>query len=277
MIVHRCRYLVLILALAALPGPARSEVGRFASRSPAVFDSSVRCEGSYPKHLQGVCVDDEGNLYWSFTVELVKTDSDGKVLRSVPVADHHGDLCLVGDRLYVAVNLGAFNKPAGSADSWVYVYDSDTLEELSRHSTPEVVHGAGGIAHHDGRFLVVGGLPPGTEENPLYEYDESFAFRRRHLLPSGYTLMGIQTAAFAEGAWWFGCYGDPQRLLKADEDLQLIGHWDFDASLGIVGVGDGTLLVAEGLRDSSRGYSGVVHLYRVDEAAGLRRIEPTPR
>ncbi len=236
----------------------------------------VRFEGRYAGHLQGICADDQGHLYWSFTVELVRTDSAGKVIRSVPVASHHGDLCLVGDRLYVAVNLGAFNRPPGEADSWVYVYDATTLEELARHPVPEAVHGAGGIAHHDGRFLVVGGLPPGTDENYVYEYDESFSFRRRPVLPSGYTLMGIQTAAFAEGAWWFGCYGDPRVLLKADEDLRLLGRRDLDASLGIVGVGGGRLLVAEGLRDED-GYSGVVHPYEVDAGDGLRRIGPEAR
>jgi hypothetical protein len=237
---------------------------------------SIRCRGASPKHLQGVGADDRGALYWSFTVELVKTDVNGKVLRSVPVADHHGDLCVVGGKVYVAVNLGEFNRPAGRADSWVFVYDAETLEGLSKHHVPEVVHGAGGIAHHDGTFLVVGGLPPGTDGNLLYEYDESFAFLRRHVLASGYTLMGIQTAAFAEGAWWFGCYGDPRVLLKADEDLRLLGRWDLDASLGIVGVGGGRLLVAEGLRDSS-GYSGVLRPFEVAGEDALRRIETRSR
>ncbi len=245
------------------------------SPSPSEFGSSVRCEGHYPRHLQGISADDQGNLYWSFTVELVKTDPDGKVLRSVAVASHHGDLCLVDGRLYVAVNLGAFNEPPGSADSWVYVYDADTLEELARHRIPEVVHGAGGVAYHDGTFLVVGGLPPGTNENYLYEYDESFAFHRRHVLPSGYTLMGIQTAAFADGAWWFGCYGAPglvegRRELPAHRALgprRLAwdrGHRGRETAGG------------RGARDQS-GHSGVVHPYKVDGANGLRRIKSESR
>ena len=62
----------------------------------------VRCDGVYPHHLQGVCQDTDGNLYWSFTTTLVKTDSEGQVLKKLEVANHHGDLCYVDGRLFVA-------------------------------------------------------------------------------------------------------------------------------------------------------------------------------
>ena len=205
---------------------------------------AVRCDGAYPGHLQGVTSDGRGGLYWSFTEVLVKTDSQGKVVRRVDVASHHGDLCHDRDRIYVAVNLGEFNKPAGRADSWVYVYDADMLTEVARHATPEVVHGAGGIAFDGERFMVVGGLPGGVAENYVYEYDGALVFRKRHVLPSGHTLMGIQTAEFAEKSWWFGCYGVPKILLKADAALALEGKWQFDASLGLIGLGDKRFLVA---------------------------------
>lgn len=69
----------------------------------------------------------------------------------------------------------------------------------SQASVPELCHGAGGITYHDGRFIIVGGLPKDVNENYLYEYDEAFKFRTRHMLASGYTLMGIQTVASADG------------------------------------------------------------------------------
>lgn len=209
---------------------------------------AVQCEGFYRKHLQGVCTNDRDAIYWCFTDALVKTDAKGRVLKQVPVASHHGDLCFHAGRLYVAVNLGRFNQPAGKADSWIYVYDAESLKEVARHKTPEPVHGAGGIAYHDGRFLVVGGLPIGTDENYLYEYDESLRFVKRNVLASAYTLMGIQTAAFIDGHWWFGCYGKPAILLKADTSFRLVGKYEFDCSLGIVGLPDGRILVARGLR-----------------------------
>ena len=231
---------------------------------------SVACEGVYPRHLQGVCTNDRDAIYWSFTDVLVKTGLDGKVAKKIPVANHHGDLCHVDGKIHVAVNLGQFNQPAGKADSWVYVYDAETLEEHARHETPQVVHGAGGMAYRNGHFFVIGGLPPGTNENYVYEYDESFQFVKRHVLTSGYTLMGIQTAAFAAGHWWFGCYGRPPVLLKADESFQVVGNWQFDCSLGVVGLADGRFLIAEGKCTSGKGCTGALRIALPDPETGCR-------
>ena len=137
---------------------------------------SVNCEGVYRHHLQGVCTNEEDAVYWSFTTTLVKTDPMGKVLKKIPVKNHHGDLCHRDGKLYVAVNLGRFNDPKGNADSWVYVYDAANLSFVAKHKTPQVFHGAGGIAHHGKRFIVVGGLPEGIEENYVYEFDLEFKF-----------------------------------------------------------------------------------------------------
>lgn len=206
---------------------------------------AVTCGGTYPKHLQGFCTNDRDAIFWCFTTALVKTDVDGRVLKQVPVASHHGDLCYKDGRVYVAVNLGKFNEPAGKEDSWVYVYDAETLAEIARHPVPELVHGAGGMAYHDGRFIIIGGLPPGVNQNYLYEYDEVLKFRTRHVLASGYTLMGIQTVAHADGAWWFGCYGNPAELLRSDEKFQFTGRWEFNASYGIAPLDRGRFLIAQ--------------------------------
>lgn len=208
----------------------------------------VACPGIYKQHLQGVCRDNGGNLFWCLTSQLVKTDAAGKIERQVPVADHHGDLCYHNGKVFVAVNLGKFNRPAGEAISLIYVYDADNLNLLAKHPVDELVHGAGGMAERDGRFYIVGGLPPGAAENYVYEYEfrDTFRFIRRHTLGGGYTLMGIQTIAFADGGWWFGCYGDPKILLTAAADFSDVRRFEQDASLGLVPLGEGTFLVARG-------------------------------
>lgn len=43
---------------------------------PVPFNN-VACEGDYQHHLQGVCADKKGAVYWSFTTDLVKTDRSG--------------------------------------------------------------------------------------------------------------------------------------------------------------------------------------------------------
>ncbi|MBM4075447.1 MAG: hypothetical protein FJ267_07370, partial [Planctomycetes bacterium] len=69
----------------------------------------MTCEGTYQHHLQGICSDTKEAIYWSFTTTLVKTDLNGTLLKKVPVANHHGDLCFHEGKLFVAVNLGNFN------------------------------------------------------------------------------------------------------------------------------------------------------------------------
>lgn len=233
--------------------------------------SPVSCEGSYPKHLQGVCTDGEA-IYWSFTTELVKTDLAGKKQIQVPVADHHGDLCHDSGKVYVAVNLGKFNDPAGNADSWVYVYAADTLKELARHPVQEVFHGAGGIGIRNGHFFVVGGLPGDLEENYVYEYDSNFQFLKKHVIASGQTFLGIQTATFAHDRWWFGCYGTPKILLVTDANFQMQGRYEFDCSLGVEGLPDGRLLVADGPCAKETGCTGRVRVAILDKMKGLKII-----
>ena len=230
---------------------------------------NVTCEGTYQHHLQGICADNEA-IYWCFTTQLVKTDLNGKLLKKVQVAYHHGDLCFHDGRLYVAVNLGKFNDPKGNADSSVYVYEASDLSFVTRHETQEVFHGAGGIGIHNGRFFVVGGLPDGVDENYVYEYDGDFKFLKKHVIPSGHTHLGIQTATFANDRWWFGCYGDPKILLVTDAEFQMKGRYEFDCSLGIVGLPDGRFLSASGNCEKDKGCTGTARIAVADEKLGLR-------
>jgi len=251
------RFLCVLVVL-AFAGAARL--------SAAEPFAEVTCDGLYPNHLQGVCTDEESKIFWSFTTVLVKSDAGGKVLKKIDVEDHHGDLCFHDGLVYVAVNLGQFNRPAGQADSWVYVYRADDLSLVSKHEVQEVVHGAGGMAYRDGKFIVVGGLPEGTDENYAYIYSPAFEFIERKVIDSGYTKMGVQTLAFAEGKFWFGCYGG--RTLKTGTDYDLERNDGFDCALGVIGIGDGQLLVARAT-GSGRQQSGRLLLATIGENGGL--------
>ena len=232
----------------------------------SVFE--LDCPGTYPHHLQGICADQDA-IYWCFTTTLVKTDKQGKLLHKVPVANHHGDLCHHAGKLYVAVNLGKFNDPQGNAQSWVYVYDASSLKELARHEVNDVFHGAGGIGFHEGHYFVVGGLPEKVNENYVYEYDADFKFLKRHVIKSGHTHLGIQTATFAHGRWWFGCYGTPKIMLVTDARFKMIGHHEKDCSLGIEQLADGRLLVASGRCDADQGCTGRIRSAVPDKGNGF--------
>lgn len=229
----------------------------------------VSCEGTYRHHLQGICTDESGSIFWSFTTTLVKTDANGNVSRRIEVGNHHGDLCFHDGRIYVAVNFGRFNDPDGKADSWVYVYNASDLSLVSKHEVQQVFHGAGGMGFRDGHFFVVGGLPDGVQENYVYEYDAKFNFVKRHVIKSGHTHLGIQTATFAHGKWWLGCYGAPQILLVTDGDFKMLGRHRFDCSLGIVGLKNGKLLSASGPCGKDKGCIGSARVVAPDEKTGL--------
>ncbi len=235
----------------------------------AAAPGNIACEGTYEHHLQGICADEEA-IYWCFTTTLVKSDLNGKRIKQVPVASHHGDLCIQNGKLYIAVNLGKFNDPQGNADSWVYVYNSGDLSFVSKHELKEVFHGAGGIGIRNGHFFIVGGLPAGFEENYVYEYDAKFSFLKKHIVSSGHTDRGIQTATFAKGRWWFGCYGDPRILLVTDADFKMKGRYEFDCSLGIVGLPDGRFLSARGKCGQDQGCNGTARIAVADDTMGLR-------
>lgn len=258
---NRTRALAIILVA--------TSVGSHCAAATIATFGNVECEGDYQHHLQGVCTNENDAVYWSFTTDLVKSDRRGRVLNSVSVVNHHGDLCFQNGKLYVAVNLGRFNDPQGNADSWVYVYNADTLEFISKHATQEVFHGAGGIGVMDDRFYVVGGLPDGVEQNYVYEYDAEFRFQKKHTIKSGWTQLGIQSATYHDGAWWFGCYGSPAILLKTDAKFDMLGRYELDCSLGIIGVAPGQLLVAKGPRTEEGRCLGSLHLAHPDTKSGL--------
>ena len=198
--------------------PAANQTDRVGTKSSAAPFHHVACSGTYRQHLQGICTNGSDAIFWCFTSALVKTDVDGKLLAKIAVQDHHGDLCFHDGKIFVAVNFGDFNNPDGQADSWVYVYDAADLKLVAKHAVPEVIYGAGGITCSGGRYYVVGGLPATIDENYVFVYDQDFKFLGRQTIPSGHTHLGIQTAAFANGSFWFGCYGG--ELLKTDRPIQ---------------------------------------------------------
>lgn len=196
----------------------------------------VVCEGTYGGHLQGVATDGE-SVYWSFTVEVVKTDLSGRILAtSGAVPRHQGDCCVKDGVLYVAVNLGKFNQETQGV-SEVWAYDTRTLQVKRTWKLPEMGHGAGGMTYAGDRFFVIGGLPATHERNYVYEYDADFHFVKRHDLQTGFTLMGIQTAAFEDGRFLFGiygCVGDPSGILECPRDLSSFVRREGPGSVGVL-------------------------------------------
>jgi hypothetical protein len=75
--------------------------------------------------------------------------------------------------------------------------------------------------------------------------------------------------AQADGAWWFGCYGKPAVLLRADEELQFTGKWEFNASVGIAPISGGRFLIAQNTPVKGKGHTAQVFIAKPDEKAGM--------
>ena len=204
----------------------------------AELPKKIVCEGDYGGHLQGVATDGE-SIYWSFTVAVVKTDLAGKILASRKAPSHLGDLCYKDGVVYVAVNLGKFTTETGGV-SQVTAYDAKTLEPLKTIPLPEMPHGACGMTWKDDKFYIIGGLPLKHEKNYVYEYTSDFKFVKRHDLDTGFTWMGIQTAAHEDNTFYFGIYGskgDPSGVLACPDDLSSYARYTGPGSVGILKLG----------------------------------------
>lgn len=276
----------------------------------------VTAEGRYDEHLQGITTNGTDAIYWSFTTKVIKTDTSGKLLKTTPeVIDHHGDLTFANGKVYIAVNdrttkhPGQFNypNPNNPARQWIYEYDAD-LHFITRHAVPQAIYGAGGVAFHDNRFWVVGGLPgpwlggfdPEVyNKNFVYEYDSSFRHLRTHELLTGNTDRGIQTIEFGCGKCWLGTYetklrrrdgGTPsitrRQVYVFDKNLSLpYTRFAFksdqstgphpDGSMGITALPNGCFLVGgDGVSGGSR--VGYIWMARVNREGQLTILETIP-
>lgn len=256
------RSLILFSLLLLFLVSFKSDLSTLSKDAPEGYKKMgvVYCEGKYRQHLQGIALGNN-SIYWSLTTELVRTDEKGKFLKKVEVPYHHGDLTHVDGKIYVAVGFGKWNHIDGLADSWVYVYDANDLSEVARHKTSEMVYGAGGIAFHKNRFLVVGRLPAQVDENYIYEYDRDFKFLKRHTVSSGHTHLGVQTIEFHDRLFWLGCYGDT-KLITVDENFNVRGKDVFDASLGIASKSSKELWVSSNSGSDESGHSGFITIYK---------------
>ena len=115
---------------------------------------------------------------------------------------------------------------------------------------------------------MVGGLPEGIQENYVYEYDKEFNFKKQHTVKSGWPTLGIPAATFAQGHWWFGCYGNV--LLKTTPKFEVVGKYNFNCGYGVLrGPDNKSLYCANGTTDGG-GSDGNIKAVKVAKFEKLR-------
>lgn len=203
---------------------------------------NIICNGSYRHHLQGIATDGK-SIYWSMTTTLIKTDLDGNVLVSIEVPMHHGGLCVLDGKVYVALGMAGFNKVTPPDKNHVYVYDASDLKLLEKHPVPEACYGAGAVAAANGFFYVVGGLPKDHTSNHIFQYDKDFKFVRQIDL-EGYTLLGIQSITYWNGHFFLGAYSQPRTTI-CDSSFNKVSTSDVSTCYGLAIFPDGRFLVGK--------------------------------
>jgi hypothetical protein len=232
---------------------------------PLHASADVTCEGRYGWHLQSIARDSAGNLYWSFTVDLVKTDAHGQVLAHVSVPSHHGDLTVANGLVYSAVKLADKDLTEGKGNCWVYAYRAEDLRLAWR----KPVRGVGGIGTRDGHLFIAHDKSDSGEAIYLNEYDGDANFLKRHAIDSGPIFLGVQTVCFADGAWWLGLYGKPPQMLHVSDDFSAVTRSEFDCAVGITPGLEGALLVARSLPVFDKRHSARVVTARPDDTGSL--------
>lgn len=258
-----------LFAAAALLFAAAELSGAETEMASLKYGSRIVCPGEYRGHLQGIATDGKA-IYWVFSRNLVKTGFDGRMLAKRDMPHHSGDPCWHEGRLYVPVCQSGFNrelKPGAVSKNYVFVFDAE-LKLLEKRHIPEVEFGAGGIAVRDGHFFVVGGRPDGLPENTVYEYDADFKLLSRHEANFD-SLKGIQTANYASGKWYFGCYGTDGLTIETDEKFRVTRRLRPGCSIGLAILPGGKVLVGELIKGGSYKRGGA--------AARVVRFSEAPR
>ena len=166
----------------------------------------IVCEGSWRAHCQGVATDGT-NIYWSFSVAVVKTDRTGKVLAKNEIPKGHmGDLCFHGGKVYIGMNMKSAPDKTRVGDE-VWEYDASTMERLAVHPTPQTIWCNNGIEWYGGSFWIVGNVSKDSVYNYVWEYTPDFRFKCCHPIASGWTNLGVQTICATDRDMVFGCYG----------------------------------------------------------------------
>ena len=201
-------------------------------------------------HLQDVCFDGKGSVYWAHTREIYKTDLSGRVLAKADVEGHHAGLEVRKGRLYVAVcPMQGTTGGKTTSDCRVTVgeYDAETLSLVKMHVT-DINDRAGSLAIlEDGTFLV-GCLRPqdiAPSQVRFHHLDADFKLIKSHVLDNVPVELGIEVIKRVGSDFFLNCYGTdkdgkplPFDTIRMDANFRETGRGKLGGAMGLVFDGD---------------------------------------
>ena len=212
----------------------------------------IVCGGVYPGHVQGLDMDEE-HIYWSFTTTLVKTDRQGKVLKTVKVPYHHGGITVFDGKLFAARMPGRTVK----------VYKTDDLSFIRDYDVPKVRGFPGGMEYYKGHFYIAEGTRDSSFPQ-VYRYDLKFRHLKTYTIPLPLHI-GIQTIGRSNGFWWLGTYDPAHPTVKLDDEFKVLGtRHDLPTAYGVKEWAEDTMVtgVSGGKKGAYTGKATVRKLVR---------------
>lgn len=207
---------------------------------PAVDEISL--EGEYAGHLQDVWYDGSNAIYWAHTVDLLKTDLTGKVLKHAKVKGHHAGIELKDGKLYVAVcemqgNTGGKTTP----ECFVTIgeYDAETLELVKMHVT-DINDRSGSLAILPDGTFVVGCLRPqniSKTQVRFHHLDKDFKLIKSYVLDDVPVKLGIEVIKRKGDSLYLNMYGKPGTI-RLDLDFRETWRGNLGGAVGLVFDGD---------------------------------------
>lgn len=180
----------------------------------------VELEGEYPGHLQDVCRDKAGFIYWAHTHYILKTDTSGKVLVKAEVEGHNAGCEVKDGVLYVAVcplqnTTGGQTTPECRLQ--INEYDTETLALRAKHVLP-VNDRAGSLAILEDGSFVVGCLRPKDilpSQARFHHVGSDFRLKSTHLLNDVNVRLGIEVIKRTGDTLLMMLYGSPTVMVDA--------------------------------------------------------------
>ena len=178
----------------------------------------IDLEGAYVGHLQDVCRDKAGHIYWTHTHHILKTDADGKVIMRAEVEGHNAGCEVKDGVLYVAVcpmqgKTGGKTTP--ECNLQVNEYDAATLALRVKHVLP-VNDRAGSLAILPDGSFVVGCLRPqdiSPTQVRLHRLSGDFQLVKSVILDNVDVKLGIETIKYHDGELFLSMYKGSNGLL----------------------------------------------------------------
>ena len=222
----------------------------------------IRLEGEYSGHLQDVWYDGGKYLYWAHTLDLVKTDLRGKIVKRVKVDGHHAGLQVKDGKVYVAVCImqgKTGGKTTPECRVTVGEYDAETLDLVKMHVT-DIHDRSGSLAILDDGTFLVGCLRPqdiAPTQVRFHHLDKDFKLIRSYVIDNAPVKLGIETLRRKGEFLYLGMYGgdkDGKRLdfdtIKLDRDYKEVWRGRLDMSYGAIEDGGRLWLAKTGRRKS---------------------------